>query len=233
MAPEAIRAVFLDALGTLVDLEPPAPRLRAGLAGHGVEVTEEEAARAVRAEIAFYRANLMRGRDLAALAELRAECAAVTAAALPEAARDLAPEVLERVLLDALEFTPFGEVVDALTALRERGLTLIVVSNWDVSLHAMLDDTGLRPLVDGAVASAELGAAKPAPAPFERALALAGVEPEQAWHVGDDLDADIAGAAALGIRPVLVDRDGAQTAPDGVLVVPDLSDLVLRLNRAA
>ena len=50
----------------------------------------------------------------------------------------------------------------------------MVVSNWDVSLHERLAETGLAPLVDGAVASAELGAAKPDPAIFARGLELAG-----------------------------------------------------------
>jgi putative hydrolase of the HAD superfamily len=230
MAAESIRAVFLDALGTLVALEPPAPRLRAGLEAHGVEVTEAEAGIAVRAEIGFYRANLLRGRDAAGLANLRSECASVTAAALPPAARALGEAELERVLLDALEFTPFADTVPALEALRARGLKLIVVSNWDVSLHEMLDRTGLRPLLDGAIASAELGVAKPDPAPFEAALALAGVSPAAAWHAGDDIEADVEGAAALGITPVLVDREGDLEAPPGVAVVSELGGLVSRLS---
>ena len=45
------------------------------------------------------------------------------------------------------------------------GLRLVVVSNWDVSLHEVLARTGLTPLLDGAVTSAEVGAAKPDPAP--------------------------------------------------------------------
>ena len=222
--------MFLDALGTLVRLEPPAPRLRDALAARGVEVDLATAGAAVRAEIGFYRANLLRGRDAEGLKALRAECAAVTAAALPEKARALGEAVLESVLLDALVFAPFADTVAALEALRARGLMLVVVSNWDVSLHEMLERTGLRPLVDGAIASAELGVAKPDPAPFEAALALAGVTPAEAWHAGDDLEADVRGAAALGITPVLVDREGDLEAPAGVHVVSDLSGLVARLG---
>jgi hypothetical protein len=37
----------------------------------------------------------------------------------------------------------------------------VVVSNWDVSLHERLDETGLAPLLDGAVASAEIAAPSP------------------------------------------------------------------------
>ena len=62
----------IDALGTLLELVPPAPRLRAGLRERlGVEVSDAEAGRAMKAEIAFYRAHLHRGRDAAGLAALR------------------------------------------------------------------------------------------------------------------------------------------------------------------
>jgi putative hydrolase of the HAD superfamily len=49
-----VRAVLLDALGTLVELQPPAPRLRRLLREAGFEVTEEQAAAGFMAEIAYY-----------------------------------------------------------------------------------------------------------------------------------------------------------------------------------
>ena len=101
----------------------------------------------------------------------------------------------------------------------------MVVSNWDVSLHERLAETGLAGLVDGAVASAELGAAKPDAAMFARGLALAGVEPGAAWHVGDDVAADVGGALAAGIRPVLIAREGELPALDGVPVIRTLAAL--------
>jgi len=71
-------AILLDALGTLVALEPPAPRLRAALASRfGLEVSHDEAARAIAAEIAYYRAHFDAGRDEASLRELRRRSAAV------------------------------------------------------------------------------------------------------------------------------------------------------------
>jgi putative hydrolase of the HAD superfamily len=100
-----------------------------------------------------------------------------------------------------------------LRAARERGLTLVVVSNWDVSLHDVLDAIGLAPLLDGVLTSAEVGSAKPAPAIFARALELAGVGPGEALHVGDSVEHDVAGAHAAGIEPLLLVRDGAAPAP--------------------
>jgi putative hydrolase of the HAD superfamily len=218
------RAVLLDALGVLLELEPPWPLLRAQLAQRGVAITEDEARAALRAEIAYYRAHHDEASDLQRLEELRDRCAAVLDAALPPPARGL-PD-LRDALLASLRFRPYPEVASTLEALRDGGSTrLVVVSNWDVSLHGVLADTGLAPLLDGAVTSAECGAAKPDPAIFARALELAGgVGPAAALHAGDTPDADVAGARAAGIRPVLVARDGG-VRPPGVAVLDDLRGL--------
>jgi putative hydrolase of the HAD superfamily len=218
------RAVLLDALGVLLELEPPWPLLRAELAERGVAITEEEARVALLAEIAYYRAHHDEASDLERLQELRDRCAAVLDAALPPRARGL-PD-LRDALLASLRFRPYPEVPAALEALREDGATrLVVVSNWDVSLHGVLADTGLSPLLHGAITSAECGAGKPDPAIFARALELAGgVAPAAALHAGDTIGADVAGARAAGIRPVLVARDGAP-APPGVAVLDDLRGL--------
>ena len=74
------------------------------------------------------------------------------------------------------------------------------------------------------VASVAVGVPKPGGAAFARGSALAGSR-NAAWHVGDVLEADVAGARAAGIRPVLLDRDGDLAAPDGVPVIGALDAL--------
>ena len=217
-----MKAVLLDALGTLLDLEPPAPRLVEELRARGVAVSEEEAWTALRAEIAFYRAHHDIAGDRAGLAELRARCTDVLRDALPERARGV--EDLEAALLASLRFRPYPEVPAALERLRAEGSRLVVVSNWDVSLHDALAETGLAPLVDGALSSAEVGAAKPDPLIFRRALELVGAAADEALHVGDSVEFDVAGAQAAGVQPVLVVRDGSP-APPGVRTIPSLSSL--------
>jgi putative hydrolase of the HAD superfamily len=222
-----MKAVLLDALGTLLELERPAPRLVAELASRGVGVSEHEADAALRAEIAFYRAHHDEAPDAAALHDLRDRCTAVLRDALPPAARE-APD-LRGALLAALRFRPYPEVPGVLRDLRAAGLRLVVVSNWDVSLHEALERTGLAPLVDGAIASAQAGAAKPDPRIFARALQIAGApgapfSPADALHAGDSPEHDVAGARAAGITPVLVTRDGAP-APAGVRAIADLTAL--------
>ncbi len=222
MALDGVAIVTLDALGTLVGLDDPYARLRAALAARGVGVSAEEARSAMRAEMTYYRAHHDEAVDDAALADLRARCARVLGAALPPTALD--DDELLAALLEAIRFTVLPGVEPALHALRDRGIARVVVSNWDVSLHGVLRDTGLAPLVDRVITSAEAGVAKPDPAVF--ALALDGADPAAALHVGDSVEHDVAGALAAGMRAALVAPDGAPAGlPAGVTVVRRLDGL--------
>lgn len=221
------RAILLDALGTLLTFEAPAPHLRAELETRlGVDVGERSAAAAIAAEMSYYRAHLHEGRDAVALAGLRRRCAEAMRPALPPPAGGADAELLEAALLGALRFRAYHDAPPALKALRAAGVRLVVLSNWDASLHERLAETGLAALVDGALASAELGAAKPDPAAFAAALAVAGVGAAAAWHVGDSLDADVAGAGAAGLAAVLIAREGPPVPrPAGVHVIASLAEL--------
>jgi putative hydrolase of the HAD superfamily len=205
-----IRAVFLDALGTLVELPPPWPALVAELRARGVTVGEPEARRALLEEMAYYRAHHDEATGAAELDQLRDRCTEVLRAALPEDAR-VVPD-LRAALLASLRFRPYPEAPDALAELGELGVKRVVVSNWDVSLREVLARTGLAPFLDGVVISAEVGASKPERAIFERALAVAGVTASEALHVGDTADVDLAGARAAGLRAVHLDRSGADAS---------------------
>jgi putative hydrolase of the HAD superfamily len=209
------RAVLLDAMGTLFRLEDPAPRLRSALAARlGVDVGAEAAGAAIRAEIGYYRAHLHHGRDADSLAALRTRCAEEMRPALPEPVARAPIAELTAALLDALAFSVYADAEPALRQLRSAGCALVVVSNWDCSLHERLEETGLAPLVDAAVASAVVGAAKPERAIFDHALALADAAAEDAWHAGDSMREDVEGARAAGIRAVLVARDEPPEARD-------------------
>jgi putative hydrolase of the HAD superfamily len=224
------RAVLLDALGTLLELQPPAPRLRVELASRfAVDLSEGDAQRAIAAEIAYYRAHLDEGSDLARVTALRRRCADALHAALPESVRPVVPDGdgLVAALLASLRFRPYDDAGPALAAYRSRGLRLIVVSNWDVSLHGVLGRLGLGPLLDGVLTSAEVGARKPSPVIFEAALGLAGVPAAAAIHVGDSVPEDVEGARAAGIEPVLVRREGG-AGPPGVRTVSSLAEVLGR-----
>ena len=57
------------------------------------------------------------------------------------------------------------------------------------------------------VIEGEFGHGKPSPRIFAHALSAVGLEPHEAWHVGDNLYADIAGARAAGIHAAWIHRD--------------------------
>jgi putative hydrolase of the HAD superfamily len=128
--------------------------------------------------------------------------------ALGPAATALPGPELTGALLEALVFVAYPDAAPALVALRADGYALVVVSNWDASLHERLEETGLAPLVDAAVASAELGVAKPERAIFAHALHAVGARARVSWHVGDTWHVDVAGALSSGLRPVLIARAG-------------------------
>lgn len=205
-----MRAVLVDVLGTLVFLEPPAPRLRAQLAAHGIDVAEHEAAAAAAAEISYYLANHMDGATPESLDDLRDRCAGeiVRTLGLPDARL----AAVRRAMLDALVFTPFPDAAPALSELRSLGMSVVAASNWDCSLPWALERAGLSDVVDAAVSSAVAGAAKPAPAVFLAALEAAGCELSEALFVGDSLENDVRGAQAVGMRALLLARGGEPAA---------------------
>jgi putative hydrolase of the HAD superfamily len=224
MTQQAILAVTVDALGTLVRMEPPGPHLREQLfRTTGVEVSEEQAAKAFGDEIAYYLEHHLDGRDAETLSELRDRCAGVLRDSLGLA--DVELSAVREALLASLHFHAFEDAAPALQALRTRGLRLVAASNWDSSLPQVLERAGLAALLDGVVSSAMVGVTKPSPELFQEALRLAGAAPEEALHVGDSLENDVGGARRLGMRAVLIARDGTGHGADSVTSIRALTEL--------
>jgi putative hydrolase of the HAD superfamily len=227
--PAGTEAVLLDGMGTLVALEPPWPALVEQLGReHGVRLAAADAERAFRAEMAYYRAHHQEGRDALTLDGLRQRCAEVLRGELPAAvAQALSIGELTAALLGALRFSAYPDALATLPRLRARGLRLVVVSNWDISLPSVLRATGLEGMLDAVLTSAEVGRPKPGVEIFDAALALAGAPPRSAMHVGDSLAHDVTGALAAGVAPVLLHRGGGAPAqaPPGVPVIASLTEL--------
>jgi putative hydrolase of the HAD superfamily len=217
-----LRAVLLDALGVLVRLEPVAPRLARALA-----VPEADAERAFRAEVDYYLAHHLEGRDPASLLDLRTRCAEVIRAEL--GLEGPVGEVRE-ALLASVRFAAFPDAAPALRELRRAGVRTAVASNWDCSLPEVLHDAGLAELVDAVATSAGAGAAKPDPAVLVSALGSVGARPEEAVHVGDSVANDVGAARAAGVRPLLVGRGEELDAPPDVPVLASLRELLPTLH---
>jgi putative hydrolase of the HAD superfamily len=88
----------------------------------------------------------------------------------------------------------------ALVALRELGLGLGLISNWDVRLVGLLTRLDLTHLFDVVIVSAVERVEKPDPAIFLLACRRMGFAPNQVLHVGDDPRDDVDGARAAGLH---------------------------------
>jgi putative hydrolase of the HAD superfamily len=187
-------AVTLDAFGTIVGLKDPVPALRVALHEHGIERGPGDVAAAFAAEGDYYRPRSLEGRDPESLARLRLECVAVF---LETLGSDLAPEDFVGEYIEALRFELLPGVAEAVKGLHRRGLGLAVVGNWDMALPDHLAALGLGELP--VFTSADVGVAKPDPAPFLRALETLAVSPDRALHVGND-EVDALGARAAGMH---------------------------------
>ena len=222
------RCLLIDAMGTLVSLASPAPRLRAEFVNRfGIALSPAQARDAIAAEIGYYRAHMEDGRDAQGVRALRERCAEALRAALPPsgALQAIDGRSMTEALLASLHFSAFDDARGALTRARAHGLRVVVVSNWDVSLSDVLDTVGLIDSVDHVVTSAGAGAAKPDPAIFAIALEVAGVTAAEALHVGDSLDQDVVGARAAGIDAIWLHRHGSAVAPAGVTTIASLAEL--------
>jgi putative hydrolase of the HAD superfamily len=129
----------------------------------------------------------------------------------------------------------YPDVLPALDALEAAGIRRAVISNFVWGAPDLLHDLDLASRFEALMISARVGYRKPHAGIFRHALDVTGVAPQQAIHVGDSYRGDAMGAAAAGIQPVLIAREGpgplegvaAQPAegPD-VPVIRDLLELV-------
>jgi putative hydrolase of the HAD superfamily len=215
-------AVLLDAFGTLIGIDEPYGRLRRSLRRHlGAEVSMAEAERAFLAEMHYYAGHCHEGSDAAALAGLRARCAAIV---LEELGIDADPAVAAVLLRDAIAFRAFDDAAPLVAGLRSAGVAVAVVSNWDCSLREALVGAGLE--IGLVFDSASAGSSKPDPGIFRRALRALGVEPGRALHIGDTEETDGAGGRAAGVDVRIVDRGAAAAGPGTITSLTDVLALL-------
>lgn len=119
-------------------------------------------------------------------------------------------------------FELYDDVPDALTALRAAGFRLGLVSNASRDVREFALHHGLD--VDAGISSFHHGRTKPHASIFRAVLDLLDVEPAEAVMIGDTIADDIEGALALGMRAILLDREG--TRPDFEPRIETLAELL-------
>ena len=206
-----IKAIFFDALGTLFYLTRAVGHHYA-VAGTEVGLTLDpdqldaafySACKKMprRAAIAGPRENDDKGwwRELVDLVLAQA------APSLSEFDRDNLFEVAYEHFAEPGVWELYSEVPDVLKQLQPR-FQLAVVSNFDGRLRFILDHLGISKFFTHIFISSEIGADKPDPEIFRRALKLIELKPDEVLHVGDDPERDWEAASAAGLSTFRLDR---------------------------
>jgi putative hydrolase of the HAD superfamily len=228
-----LRAVFLDVGNTLMQASPSWEHIYSmAFAEHGIEVDIEALRDALRKAYQHCGWGTEGGFHPTEETSFQ-RTVEIDQMAISELGLGLMPESFFRRLSQLFMLTSswhvFPDVPPALDALKARGLILGVVSNWIWSLPELLHSLELVAHFDFIAASARVGFEKPNPEIFRYALQQAGVDASEAIHVGDHVNADVVGARAVGISPVLIDRRGQyppEELPAGVPVIANLGELL-------
>jgi putative hydrolase of the HAD superfamily len=217
-------AVFLDVDGTLLSVELDVEGYVEDLSPYAVNgpLTVKRATGPLWEGMRRHVMKNIEHRTPNDLADFKRRNATATAAELGVQAP---AEVLQRVAERRISFNPYPEAEAVLRQLRQTGVGMYVVSNWDLELAEVLEGLDWMCYFDGVVVSAVSGVEKPDRRLFEEALEVSGVGRDRAVHVGNDPVADLRGAVEAGIDVVLVDRGGAIEAPEASFVISDLGEL--------
>ncbi len=161
----------------------------------------------------------------------------------PAALAAFTDELLEVSVGTARALPPEPGMEQALSELRGLGVRLACVSNafmGAATLDRIMEERGLGQHLELTVSSCEFGWRKPHASIYQEALRLTDTTAEEAVFVGDRLDADVQGPAAIGMRTVLTlqyrqeDPAKAPVKPDAVIKhlseLPGVIDSMLRLG---
>jgi putative hydrolase of the HAD superfamily len=128
-----------------------------------------------------------------------------TAPSLGEADRDNFFEVAYEHFAEAGVWELYPEVLEVLEKL-EPQFRLAIISNFDGRLRMILEQLGISKFFRHVFVSSEVGADKPDPEIYRRALKLLDLPANQALHVGDDPERDWKAASAAGLSILQLDR---------------------------
>ena len=211
--------VTFDAGQTLVDLD--LDFLARRLAERGVQVSVEDLERAAPAGWLRYDELTAAGHGhpwRALMSTLLAGAGVADAPALAQWLWDEQPRA-------NLWRKPIAPMVALAKELKERGVTVAVLSNSEGGLADLFGEIGLLPLFDAIVDSGKVGVEKPDPRIFAHALAKVGGDPSHAVHIGDSWSADVVGALGAGWRAIYY--------PSRAADAPAMTDPRVRVARTA
>ena len=123
-------------------------------------------------------------------------------------------EHLQREFETPAHFHLFPDAIPTLERMRNAGYRLGIISNWSWNLPDLCDGLRITDYFEHIVTSARVGASKPHRAIYDYALHWFGAQPEECVQIGDNAVADVAGARAVGMHGILIDRRGREHTAD-------------------
>jgi putative hydrolase of the HAD superfamily len=207
------RAVFFDAGETLVYAHPSFPELLSTvLRDEGMEA-DPEAIREALPQVAEVFTRATERRELWSTSPERSRrfWAGVYRTLLGELGLPFTTGVAGRlysVFTDVSNYRLFPDALPVLRKLREAGLRMGLISNFEEWLERLLEAVEVTTFFDVRVISGIEGIEKPDPEIFRVALERLGARPEESVYVGDNVTYDVEPAREVGMTGVLLDRRG-------------------------
>lgn len=208
------RAVFFDAGDTILAPHPSFPELFVMMMaeeGHVLKVKEAEKALEEGLDVAYHaleeshRPAWSTSREDSIWYWGTVYQTALGRLGISERVQELSELIYHR-FTSYENYRLFPDAIPVLEKLRDAGLHVGLISNFEEWLEGMLIEWEIAHLFDSMLISGKEGIEKPDPKIFEAALERAAVESRDAVYVGDNPTIDVAGALGVGMVPVLIDR---------------------------
>lgn len=232
---DGLEAVFFDLDGTLRVNDPPALDTFYSIASELGFETDVELRRTGERWVNEYWADSdLLKEDIARFGDYRDNSAFWENHAWRHLRKIGAQEHLARGIAGVLtrrmreEYQPRDLVPDTvfptLQTIRDAGLRLGLVSNRSNPMNELVDELGLSPYFDIVLAAGEVGWYKPDPRLLQFAASQVEANPATSIYVGDNYHADVLGARAAGMQPVLIDPRGIYEQVD-CPVIRDIAEV--------
>ena len=124
----------------------------------------------------------------------------------------------------------FPETVEVLEELKQLGLKLGIISNFDTRIYSVLGSLGIRQFFDAVTTSSETGFHKPDREIFESATRALSVPASAILMVGDSPQDDVEAAIGAGLQAVLIDRQNRHRTLGHLHRISSLKDVIFELT---
>jgi putative hydrolase of the HAD superfamily len=213
-SPSSIQCLVFDAVGTLIQPNPPVPVAYHSIASrYGSQISVDEIGRRFRR--AFRQSETDRFPNGPATGSNYVSSDSIEKARWRWIVEEVVPDVnnLQQCFAELWDhfarpasWTVFDDVGLTLTELSKAGYRLVIASNFDSRLHSVCRGHDVLSLIERSFVSSEMGYRKPAKEFYSTLISRCGCLPNEILMIGDDPEHDVAGPIAANMHAMLIDR---------------------------